>query len=68
MAGDLFKREDAFRNYVNSLDQTVHHYNRLKNSTKPVEYQLIEDEVGEIDAMLERAELALNWNSDGELF
>ena len=65
MAGELFKREHTFRNYVNSLDQTVTHYNRLKMNTKPVECLLIESEIADIDAQLERAEHALNWNSDG---
>ena len=37
VAGELFKRERTFRNYVNSLDQKVTHYNRLKTNTKPVE-------------------------------
>ena len=44
------------------------HYNRLKSHTKPVEYKLIEKEVHEIDKQLERAEYALNWNSEGEEF
>ena len=65
MAKELFKREDTFRNYVNSLDQTVTNYNQLKTNTKPVEYLLIEAEVHEIDEQLERAEHALNWNSEG---
>jgi len=33
--------------------------------TKPVEYALIASELKEIDALMERAEHALNWNSDG---
>ena len=65
VAGELFKREHTFRNYVNSLDQTVTHYNRLKTNTKPVECLLVAGEVADIDAQLERAEHALNWNSDG---
>ena len=67
VAGEFFKREHTFRNYVNSLDQTVTHYNRLKMNTKPVESLLIESEIADIDAQLERAEHALNWNSDGNL-
>ena len=35
VAGELFKREHTFRNYVNSLDQTVTHYNRLKGRDHP---------------------------------
>ena len=65
VAVELFKREDTFRNYANSLDQTVTHYNKLKNNTKPVEAALIASEVKDIDDQLERAEHALNWNSEG---
>jgi dynein heavy chain len=65
VAAELFKREATFRSYVNSLDQTVAHYNKLKTTTKPVEYKLISQEVDEIDLQLERAEHALNWNSEG---
>ncbi len=65
VAGDLFQREDSFRNYVNSLDQTVTHYNKLKTQTKSVEFKLIKAEVADIDHMMERAEHALNWNSEG---
>jgi len=38
---------------------------RLKTATKPVEFALIKGELSDIDAMMERAEHALNWNSDG---
>ena len=65
VAAELFEREETFRNYVNSLEQTVFHYNKLRNGTKPVEFRLIEGEVDEADDMLERAEHALNWNSEG---
>eukprot|EP00095_Tigriopus_kingsejongensis_P007513 maker-scaffold103_size370364-snap-gene-1.20 protein:Tk07513 transcript:maker-scaffold103_size370364-snap-gene-1.20-mRNA-1 annotation:"dynein beta ciliary-like" len=65
IACELFEREDTFRNYVNSLDQTVDHYNKIKNHTKPVEFELVEKEVSEIDDQLEKAEHALNWNSEG---
>ena len=67
VAAELFVREDSFRNYTNSLDQTVFHYNKLKYSTKPVEFKLIASEIEEIDQQLERAEHALNCNSDGEI-
>ena len=33
----------------------------------PVEFNLIADELSEIDLSLERAEQALNWNSEGKL-
>jgi len=44
---------------------TVSCYNRLKTCTKKVEFDLIADELADIDLQLERAEHALNWNSEG---
>jgi hypothetical protein len=43
---------------------TVACYNRLKKKTKKVEFDLIASELAEIDLQLERAEHALNWNSE----
>ena len=43
-------------------------YNRLKKNTKKVEYDLIAGELKEIDLQLERAEHALNWNSEGQKY
>ena len=48
-----------------SIDLTVACYNRLKSGTKKVEYDLIKNELKEIDIQLQRAETELNWNSDG---
>ena len=67
VAGELFEREMTFRNFNISLDRTVQGYNRLKVKTEPVEYNLIANELAEVDEMLERAEHALNWNSEGLL-
>ncbi len=36
-----------------------------RKNTRNVELQLIEDELRDIDLQLERAEHALNWNSEG---
>ena len=64
-AADLFEREATFRDYNNSIERTVYSYNRLKTTTKSVEINLIADELADIDNQLERAEHALNWNSEG---
>ena len=40
-AEELFKREATFRSFTRSLDITVDNYNRLKTTTKKVEYNLI---------------------------
>ena len=50
------------------MDRTVTGYNRLKVKTHQREYDLIANELSEVDLMLERAEHALNWNSEGTAF
>jgi dynein heavy chain len=64
-AAELFERELTFRSYNNSIERTVYSYNRLKTKTKSVEFDLIADELADIDHQLESAEHALNWNSEG---
>ena len=65
VAGQLYEKEEDFRNYNNSIDLTVACYNRLKSGTTQVEYDLIKNELQEIDVQLQRAETELNWNSNG---
>ena len=66
-AAELFEREATFRNYTNSLEQTVNNYNFLKTNTRNVEFDLISGELDELDLDLERAEQLLNWNSERKL-
>ena len=65
-AAELFEREATFRNYNNSLEQTVDNYNFLKTQTTNVEFDLIASELTELDLNMERAEHALNWNSESK--
>ena len=65
IAGELHERQDTFRSFTNSLDLTVTCYNRLKSGTKSVEFNLIKDELLDIDKELEKAEHEFNWNSEG---
>ena len=62
-ARDIFKSFDDFRNYNNSLEQTVNLYNYLKLHIAQQEYNLIDDEVADLDEKLEMAEVTLTWNS-----
>ena len=62
-AKDIFKSFNDFRNYNNSLDQTVSLYNYLKLNTTKQEYDLIKEEVFELDENLQHAEETLTWNS-----
>ena len=65
IAGELHERQESFRSYTVSLDLTVTCYNRLKSGTTSVEFNLIKDELLEIDKDLQKAEHEFNWNSEG---
>ena len=65
IAGELHERQDTFRSFCNSLDLTVSCYNRLKSGTAAVEFNLIKEELLEMDQELEKAENEFNWNSEG---
>ena len=65
MANELFERDSSFRNYNHSLQETVDNYNWIKNNTRTEEYNLILEEIKDIDQQLEKAEQILNWNSQG---
>lgn len=62
-AADIFKSFNDFRCYNNSLEQTVGLYNYLKLNTTQEEFDLIRQEVGELDERLQHAEETLTWNS-----
>ena len=62
---ELYERDALFRNYSHSLDETVDNYNWLKTNTREEEFNLILDEIKDIDHQLEKAERTLNWNSSG---
>ena len=59
----LFTRFDEFRKYKNSLDQTVEMYNYLKLNTIIEEYDLIKNEVIQIDEDILHTTQSLTWNS-----
>lgn len=61
-AKDIFKSFNDFRNYNNSLNQTVSLYNYLKLNTTKEEYDLIKEEIFELDENLHHAEETLTWN------
>ena len=64
-AAVLYGRNDTLRKYVANLDLTVQWYNKVRETVIEVEYPLVEGQLNDIDAQLERAEKELNWNGEG---
>jgi dynein heavy chain len=63
----LAERNDVFRKYISNLNSTIAWYNRIRRTTKDVEFNLIESEIAEIDKLIIQGQNTLNWNSEGKL-
>nr|CAD7428767.1 unnamed protein product [Timema monikensis] len=59
----IYERSETFRKYTSSLNQTIQWYNKVRRTTKLVEFELVQEEVDEIDKHVEQAQTALDWNS-----
>ncbi|XP_044194722.1 dynein heavy chain 9, axonemal isoform X6 [Thunnus albacares] len=51
--------------YVANLELTVGRYNKVMRSVLDVEHPLVQGQLRDIDAQLQKAEESLNWNSQG---
>lgn len=63
-AVDLFARVEELTKNIWNLNRTIQWYNWLRTKTKPVEYELIFDQMVEIDKAIDLLIETLNWNSD----
>lgn len=59
----LAERGDIFRQYTSNLNSSVVWYNKIKNSSKEVEFQLVEDDIEEIDKLIVIGQKELHWES-----
>lgn len=62
-AATLYKRNAELYQYVANLNLTVNWYNKIRKTTLPVEFQLIKNELANVDKLLSKGEKELNWNS-----
>ena len=60
---DIYEHFDHFKNVQNTLDSLTDLYNYLKTNTTDIEFQLIQEEVAEVDLILKPAESSLHWMS-----
>lgn len=61
----LTERNELFRMYISNLNLTVNWYNKIRQSTKEVENDLIESDIIEIDNLVSLGQNNLNWHSNG---
>lgn len=62
----LAERNEIFRRYITNLNSSIRWYNKIRRSTKDVEFDLIENEINEIDRLILRGQNNLDWNSKGK--
>lgn len=62
----LAERGETFQQYISNLNSTVLWYNKIKKSSKDVEFELIEDDIKEIDELITIGQKNLHWESEGE--
>nr|CAD7439423.1 unnamed protein product [Timema bartmani] len=61
---DLYQRNEDIRLWVGNLNLVIEWYNGIRSHCTPVEFDLIMDEIEEIDEKVAKVQETLNWNSD----
>lgn len=64
----LAERNDEFQKYLANLSSTVTWYNKIKRNARPVEFDLIKNNIADIDNLVVIGQNELNWNSEGKYF
>lgn len=63
----MLERNEIFRKYISILNTTINWYNKIKRTSRDVEFELIQTELEEIDRLAETGQKSLTWNSEGEM-
>lgn len=63
----MLERSEIFRKYTSILNTTINWYNRIKRTSREVEFELIQTELEEIDKLAEIGQKSLTWNSKGRI-
>lgn len=61
----MAERNETFRKYIENLNSTIVWYNKIRRTSKDVEFQLIESEIEEVDRLIQQGQTSLSWNSEG---
>ncbi|XP_076261923.1 dynein heavy chain at 93AB isoform X2 [Rhynchophorus ferrugineus] len=60
----LAEKNEIYRKYNSNLNSTIAWYNKIRRTTKNVEFDLIKKEIGDIDERISLGQNSLNWNSN----
>lgn len=67
-AKDLFGRREELFEVVQLYNRIVQWYNALRVNTLDVEFNLIKEEIDEVDRGLQKATTELTWVTDSKFF
>mgnify|MGYP002716590948 FL=1 len=62
---EFYDRVEQFYSFVHNLNQLISWYNQIRQRSRPVEFNLFEDEITLIDMLLDGGIQYLDWNSPG---
>ncbi|XP_054276549.1 dynein beta chain, ciliary [Macrosteles quadrilineatus] len=60
----LYEKRDVFRKYTVQLNLTIDWYNKVRKHSREVEFELVREQVDEIDQLIQKGQKELDWNSD----
>lgn len=63
---EMLERDEIYRKYIANLNTTINWYNRIRRTSRDVEYSLIQNELDEIDKLIQHGQSSLTWNSGGK--
>lgn len=63
----LAEKNEIYRKYNSNLNSTIAWYNKIRRTTKNVEFDLIKKEIGDIDDRISLGQNSLNWNCNGKI-
>ncbi|XP_069702004.1 dynein beta chain, ciliary-like [Periplaneta americana] len=63
-AVNLFDRVETLHQWVSNLNLSIGWYNSVRQNSLPVEFELVENEIKEIDILVKEVLDNLNWNSE----
>lgn len=65
---NFYSRVEQLFSFVQNLNQLIKWYNQIRKKSRPVEFNLFEDEIILIDLLINCGIQFLNWNSSGTNF
>lgn len=63
---NLAEKEAQIRKYTNSLHTTIERYNRIRNTTRDIEFNLINKDIEMIDDLIAKGSEEYDWHSEGK--